>query len=63
MLRGGALFLPLEGLIDLDIERKRLTKENERLTSLITGAEKKLANENFVKNISALKKQHLQALR
>jgi len=48
VLRGGTLFLPLAGLIDLDVERRRLGKEEERLSALIGGSEKKLANENFV---------------
>jgi valyl-tRNA synthetase len=48
VIRGGTLFLPLEGVIDLDVERARLHKEQDRLTSLIGGAEKKLGNENFV---------------
>ncbi len=48
VIRGGTLYLPLEGVIDLDVERSRLRKEQDRLTSLIGGAEKKLANENFV---------------
>ncbi|NNE43637.1 MAG: valine--tRNA ligase, partial [Gemmatimonadetes bacterium] len=48
VIRGGTVFVPLEGLIDLDVERKRLDKEGERLRSLIGGAEKKLGNENFV---------------
>jgi valyl-tRNA synthetase len=48
VIRGGTLFVPLEGVIDLDVERARLAKEHERLTRLIGGAEKKLANEQFV---------------
>jgi valyl-tRNA synthetase len=38
----------LGGVIDLDVERNRLRKENERLTSLIDATERKLANESFV---------------
>jgi valyl-tRNA synthetase len=45
---GGTLFLPLEGLIDLDVERRRLEKERERLANLVGGAERKLGNESFV---------------
>jgi valyl-tRNA synthetase len=48
VIRGGTLYIPLEGVIDLDVERDRLAKERERLVNLIGGAEKKLANENFV---------------
>jgi valyl-tRNA synthetase len=42
------IFVPLEGLIDLDIERKRIEKEINRLEGLLTGVSKKLANKNFV---------------
>jgi len=42
------LFVPLAGLIDLEVERKRLDKEIARLTAVIGGAEGKLKNEQFV---------------
>jgi valyl-tRNA synthetase len=48
LIRGGTVFVPLEGLIDLGVERKRLSKESERLAGLIRGSEGKLASENFV---------------
>lgn len=48
VIRGGTLYVPLEGLIDLDVERERLQKEKQRLENLVTGANKKLSNENFV---------------
>ncbi|MCA9751692.1 MAG: valine--tRNA ligase [Gemmatimonadetes bacterium] len=48
VVRGGTVYIPLAGIIDLDVERERLAKEHERLVNLIGGAEKKLANENFV---------------
>ena len=48
ILSGATLFLPLGGVIDLEVERNRLRKENERLTSLIDATEKKLSNESFV---------------
>jgi valyl-tRNA synthetase len=44
---GTELFLPLEGLIDLDRERERLAREIERLGGQLRGAMAKLANENF----------------
>jgi valyl-tRNA synthetase len=53
VIRGGTLFIPLEGIIDFEVEKGRLAKESERLTSLIAGAEKKLANENFVRRAKA----------
>ena len=42
------LFLPLEGLIDIDLERSRLTKEIERLESQIDATDKKLMNNDFL---------------
>ncbi len=45
---GTEVFLPLEGLVDLDHERERLQKEIGRLEEQLAGARKKLANENFV---------------
>ncbi len=45
---GTEVFLPLEGLVDLDRERERLEKEIGRLEEQLAGARKKLANENFV---------------
>ncbi len=43
------LYIPLAGLIDPDIEAKRLTKEIDKLQWLITNLDKKLANEGFLK--------------
>ncbi len=45
---GAELFLPLEGVIDLDRERDRLGGEIERLEGQLAGARKKLDNEQFV---------------
>ncbi|MEL6771328.1 MAG: valine--tRNA ligase, partial [Bacteroidota bacterium] len=42
------VFVPLAGMIDLDQERSRLTKEIEQKQGFLKGVEKKLANENFV---------------
>jgi valyl-tRNA synthetase len=44
------LYVPLEGLIDLDKERERLEKEIKRIEGSLIGIEKKLANEKFVNN-------------
>ncbi len=44
------IFIPLEGLIDLDVERQRLQKEISRLEGSLAGIEKKLSNEKFVAN-------------
>ena len=49
VLRDGTeLFLPLEGIIDLERERTRAVRETGRLSGLLKGMEAKLANHNFV---------------
>ncbi len=45
---GTELFVPLEGVIDLERERQRLRDELGRLRGLVEGTRKKLANEAFV---------------
>jgi valyl-tRNA synthetase len=42
------LFVPLAGLIDLDLEKSRLGKEIERLEGQINSLGKKLSNEQFL---------------
>ena len=46
------IYIPLEGLIDLDVERARLQKEIDRVEGTLKGIEKKLANEKFINNAS-----------
>lgn len=41
------IYVPLEGLIDLDAERKRLEKEIQKFTGLLKGLDAKLSNEKF----------------
>lgn len=53
ILKDAEIFIPLEGLIDLDVERQRLQKEIQRLENSIVGVEKKLSNEKFVNNAPA----------
>jgi valyl-tRNA synthetase len=43
----GALFLPLEGLVDVAAERQRLTKELEKTIAEIAKVEQKLNNPSF----------------
>jgi valyl-tRNA synthetase len=50
---GTAVFLPLEGLVDLEQERARLRKEIQRLNGQLAGAEGKLANQNFTSRAPA----------
>ena len=59
------LVIPLEGLIDLDAERKRLQKEIEKVQKEATGLSKRLGNEKFVAQappevVAQAKQQHQQ---
>ena len=44
------VFLPMEGLVDLEKERARLEKELAKLEGWIKGCQAKLGNEKFVAN-------------
>ena len=44
----GELFLPLDGLVDVEAERKRISKELEKITLEMTKSEAKLSNSSFV---------------
>ena len=45
---GAEVFVDLEGIIDLEIERTRLEKEQERMSGLVLSARKKLENPDFL---------------
>jgi valyl-tRNA synthetase len=47
------VFVPLEGLIDFDVERERLARAKEKLESDIGALSRKLGDENFVKKAPA----------
>lgn len=47
---GYELYIPLEGIIDIEVEKERITKEISRLEEFLTGIERKLSNEKFVQN-------------
>ena len=47
---GAELFIPLEGVIDVERERGRMEGEIARLAGVLSGDEKRLANEKFVAN-------------
>lgn len=47
---GSEIYIPLEGLIDLEKERERIQKEIDRTEGFLKSVEKKLANEQFVQN-------------
>lgn len=42
------IFIPLEGLIDLNVERSRIEKEITRISGSLESVKKKLSNEGFV---------------
>ncbi|MBU1097998.1 MAG: valine--tRNA ligase [Bacteroidetes bacterium] len=50
VVKGCDIFVPLEGLIDLDVEKSRLEKEMLRLQGLVKSVTNKLSNEKFVNN-------------
>jgi len=47
----GELFLPLEGLVDVEAEKARLKKELEKVLAEIAKVEQKLANPAFVQKV------------
>jgi len=48
VVAGAEVFLPLEGLVDLDEERARLTRETDKLLTDLEGTRKKLRNVDFL---------------
>ncbi len=48
VVKGCDIFIPLEGLININIERARIEKEITRLSSSLEAVRKKLSNEGFV---------------
>ncbi len=50
VIKNCEIYIPLDGIIDLEVERDRLGKEIKRLEGALVGVSKKLANENFVQN-------------
>ena len=42
------LYIPLGGLVDLDKEKSQLNKRKDKIKSLLSDIEKKLANEEFL---------------
>jgi len=53
VVKGCDIFIPLEGLIDLGVERARIEKEMARILGSFNGVRKKLENENFVSKAPA----------
>ena len=52
-LADAEVYVPLEGVIDLDVERQRQQKELDKLEKLLGGLDKKLQNEKFLENAPA----------
>ncbi|MDH5683731.1 MAG: valine--tRNA ligase [candidate division WOR-3 bacterium] len=50
VLPGLEIYVPLEGIIDLEKERKRIAKEIENQTKELTRTQKRLVDERFLKN-------------
>jgi valyl-tRNA synthetase len=48
VVKGCDIFIPLEGLIDIEVERARTEKELSRLSASLDAVKKKLSNEGFV---------------
>ena len=48
VVRNLEIFVPLEGLINVDVERQRLEKEKQRLEKLLSNLNQKLQNPNFI---------------
>jgi valyl-tRNA synthetase len=53
IIRNCEIYVPLEGLIDIEVEKNRLQKEISRLEGVLAGIKKKLSNEKFVSNAAA----------
>jgi valyl-tRNA synthetase len=59
----GELFLPTEGLVDMEAEKVRLKKELEKIESEISKVGQKLANPNFTQKVPAnVLEEHRQRL-
>ena len=48
VVQGAEVFLPLDGLVDLDEERARLAREAEKLLTDLEGVKRKLRNQDFL---------------
>jgi len=53
VISGAELFIPLEGLIDIEVEKTRQQKELDNLKTQIVKVSKKLANPDFLSNAPA----------
>jgi valyl-tRNA synthetase len=53
VVAGAEVYVPLEGLIDIEVERSRLGKEIGRIAGLLKGIDSKLGNAKFLDNAPA----------
>jgi valyl-tRNA synthetase len=53
VLKDCEIFIPLEGIINVDVEKSRLQKDIQRLEGSLKGLRGKLSNEKFVQNAPA----------
>jgi valyl-tRNA synthetase len=53
VIRGAEIFVPLEGLIDIEVEKARLQKDLGNLKTQLVKVSKKLANPDFLANAPA----------
>ena len=53
VVEGHTVYVPLEGMIDLDVERARLNKEIDAKRGFLTGVERKLQNQAFTSRAPA----------
>ncbi|MCH2174957.1 MAG: valine--tRNA ligase [Lentisphaeria bacterium] len=49
----GIIYMPLDGIIDIDAELSRLNKQKDEVERHLSGIDKKLSNENFVNRAKA----------
>ena len=50
VVHGMELYIPLEGLVDLEKEREQLNKRRIRIEELLVGINNKLSNKKFIAN-------------
>ena len=61
LVGGGEVAIPLEGLIDFEVEKQRLSKEKEKLQAEASKLEAQLANPQFAERAPAEKVAELRA--
>ena len=57
VVTGMELYIPLQGLVDLEEEKRRMTKRISEIDRLLGGINSKLSNENFLKRAPEWLKQ------